>query len=102
MKARIVEKIALDSPDFVVHLAPLGAWVHAHLHFVHLEYALTGLERRRRSGGDGSNRPVLALPEEHLFAITGNVKRAGVVQYLLGLPGLQLKFVDDNRRWAIG
>ena len=43
MKVRIVEEVALDAPDFVVHLLPFGARINPHFHGVQLQFPFAGL-----------------------------------------------------------
>ena len=65
---RIVEEVALDAPDFVVHLLPLGARVHVNFHVRQLERP--GIRLGRLAGG--RDAPLLALFVQHLLAVGGD------------------------------
>ena len=43
MMVRIVEKVAFDAPDFVVHLIPLRARIGIDLHPIEMQCAFAGL-----------------------------------------------------------
>src|SRR5277367_200512 len=94
---RIVEEIAFDAPDFVVHLLPLGARLHPDFHGVELESAFAGLRRRR----GGRNEPGFALLIEKLFAVErdGGVLDAG--DDWLGFAFGEIEFSEDEARRAL-
>src|SRR5271170_7434990 len=90
--ARVVEEIAFDAPDFVVHLLPLGARLHPDFHGVEFERAFAGLRGCR----GGRDEPRFALLIEKLFA----VERDGSVLYagdnLLGFAFSEIEFGEDE------
>ena len=61
--AWIVEEVALDAPDFVVHLVPFDARIDVDLHRGSFQRAITGFGGRSRRGDE----PVLGPGDTELF-----------------------------------
>ena len=71
VKVRVVEEIAFDAPDLVIHLPPLGRRVNIHFHVVQFERALAGF---RRLGGIGDIKSVV-LAIQHFLAVGGQAQK---------------------------
>ena len=65
MKSRVINKVALYPPHFVVHLIPLGARINSYFHFVELQHALARLNRR----GSRGDEPARSLLIKHFLAV---------------------------------
>src|SRR5271155_2324408 len=94
---RIVEEIAFDAPDFVVHLLPLGARLDPDFHGVEFERAFAGLRRRR----GGRNEPGFPLLIEEFFAVErdGGVLDTG--DDLFGFAFGEIELREDEARRAL-
>ncbi len=90
MRVRVVEEIALDAPDFVIDLPPLGARVDVNFHFAELQRAVTRLRHGSRPG----DKPLISHFVEHLFAIGGNRERGHSFEVLLRLARLEREFLQ--------
>src|SRR5205085_430114 len=95
---RVVEEVALDAPDFVVHLPPLCARVNLHGQVVQLQSALAGLGRLRRRGDE----PLLAATEENLLAVVRNVERGDSVEKAVGLGAASAATFSSSLSGASG
>ena len=62
---RVVKEVALDAPDLVIHLLPIGARIDENFHSTRIERARAGLRRFRRR----HDEPVPILRVERLFAV---------------------------------
>src|SRR5262249_36003406 len=82
VEAGVVEEVAFDAPDFVIHLLPLGARIDAHLDVVELEQTVAGLGR----GGGIDDVPLVgALTIKQLFAVGGYIDATDVIDERLRL-----------------
>src|SRR5690242_4597702 len=73
--ARVVKEVALDPPNFVVHLIPLGARVGINLHRIEVQGAFSGLGSRRRRRDKPGSTVSRTLAVKRLLAVGGNRKR---------------------------
>src|SRR5581483_5250355 len=91
MKVRIVEEVALNAPNFVIHLLPLFARNHMDFDVAGVQgsFARVGLFSR-------SDDPMISLAIENLLTIRRDVERINMVNQLLSLPRLQLEFLHDR------
>ena len=67
--AGIVEVVAVDAPGVLVHLRPLGPWVHEDLDAVERQPALVG----RGLAGGGDHGPRFAGLQQHLAVVGGEL-----------------------------
>src|SRR6185503_4405970 len=91
---RVVEEVALDTPRLVVHLFPLSPGIDIDLHVLGFDLSFTGLHRLRR----GSDEPVVALTEEHLLSVGGEIKRANTVEDFFKLALLHVELMQGKSR----
>src|SRR2546430_11412397 len=92
MVMRVVKEVALDSPNFVVHLVPFGARVNVDFHLIELQCAVAGLWRGVRFGYE----PSLSLAVQHLLAIRGNSKSVNPAEERLGFARCQIKLCNGR------
>jgi len=88
--AGVVEEIALEAPDLVIHLPPFDERLDEDLHLPGVQGALPGLDRAGRRG----DRPLRPLVDEDLLARGRKDKVADAVQVLVGLPGAQVELME--------
>ena len=92
MGVRIVQKIALDPPDLVVHLLPLGAWVYPYFHVGEFQRRIVGLQ-----GFGGRDPPVPALAEQHFLAVGRDLKAGRIVRQFFRLALLEIELLNGGR-----
>src|SRR5580658_5208782 len=94
---RVVEEIAFDAPDFVVHLFPFGARLDPGFHGIELQRAFAGLGGRR----GGRDEPALTLLIKKLLAAKrdGDILDAG--DELFGFTLGEIEFREDQARWSL-
>src|SRR5580704_18575668 len=95
---RVVEEIAFDAPDFVVHLFPFGARLDPDFHGVELERAFAGLGGRR----GGCDEPAFALLVEIFFAVERDGDILDTGDELFGFTLGEIEFREDEARWSLG
>src|SRR6478672_7598123 len=93
--ARVVEKCALESERFVVHLPPLGARIGLDLDIARVERSVAGLHRLR----DRSDGPAVPLLVEQFLAIARQVKVTDVGNELIDFSLAQVELVEIQVRW---
>ena len=83
----IVQEIALDAPNLVVHLVPFGARVNVNFHLIQFECTVSRLRRGVRLGDE----PPLPLAVQHFFAIRGNSQSVDSAEERLRFACRQIK-----------
>ncbi len=101
VETRIVEEIALDPPDLVIHLLPLDSRIHFHLNAIRLQRFRGSRWSwwRRGRRGSRSRRHRLGLPGEHLLAVARDLEERHAANRHVGLLGLEVEAVDGQREW---
>src|SRR5271156_4478105 len=95
---RVVEEIAFDAPDFVVHLFPFGARLDPDFHGVELERAFAGLGGRR----GGRDEPAFTVLIEKFFAVEGDRDILDAGDELFGFALGEIEFREDQAGRALG
>src|SRR6478672_3926031 len=90
---RIVEEVALDAPNFVVHLVPLDTRVDVNFHCIGVELSFAGFGRR----GGCRDEPRRALPVQYFLAVRGYLESEGGGNERLGLASAEIEFADRER-----
>ena len=98
----VIKEVALDPPDLVVHLLPLGARINVHLHFRKLQWAAFARFRRALGRFLGlGDEPLFSLLVEHLLAVRGKRKRGNTFEQFVGLAGLEGELLQSKGRRSV-
>src|SRR3984885_6862285 len=102
MIMRVIKEAALDLPNLMKHLPPLGAWVYAHFHLGQIQFASVGfLGFDRRVSGNNNESwywsggrwrrlgLVMRDLQQHLLAVEGKIESRDVIGELLRFLRLQ-------------
>src|SRR5688572_5518270 len=92
----VIEEVALNAPDFTVHLLPLCARVYVDFHLAEVDRTLARLERLSGRGDGEALGRAEALAEDHLFTVRRQIKCGHVLKRLFKLALIKLELVNND------
>src|SRR5271156_1747280 len=97
MKVGIVEKIALDAPDLVIHLVPFRARIDVHLEVFQFQFPIAWL----RGGRGWRDEPLRTLLIKSLFAVGRHGKNIDAANKRFLFARGQVELGHGGRCWLI-